>query len=105
MFGPNWICAPNGVPTSRSKCASNSSYVETTTFTPIEDAYLGELYGQGSIIGPLGYEDVKLGAFELPQQEMAFVNSTTNGVDSSVSGLMGLAFPVLDAVCEQICFG
>ena len=105
MLGPNWICAPNGVPSPRSNCPSNTSYVESTTFKPIQDAYLGELYGQGIIIGPLGYENLKIGSLEIPQQEMAFVNSTTNGVDSSVSGLMGLAFPVLDAVCQQVYFG
>ena len=36
---------------------------------------------------------------------MAVVNSTTNGVDSSVSGLTGLAYPILDQVCVPIsCF-
>lgn len=98
VLGPNWKCEPNGVPVSRSKCPSNQSYVETSSFQPIESAYLGELYGQGIIIAALGYEDVQLGSLTISQQEMAFVNSTTNGVDSSVSGLMGLAFPVLDQV-------
>lgn len=53
----------------------------------------------GDIIGSMGYEDVKLGSLSIPQQQMAFINSTSGGVDSSVSGIMGLAFPSLDQVC------
>jgi hypothetical protein len=104
VLGEHWKCVPNGVPAPRSKCPSNQSYVPTSTFQAIDSAYLGELYGQGIIIGPVGYEDVQLGSLTISQQEMGFVNSTTNGVDSSVSGLMGLAFPVLDQVClHQSC--
>ena len=98
VLGEKWKCEPNGVPVPRSKCPFNQSYAQTSSFKAIENAYLGELYGQGVIIGEAGYEDVKLGSLTISQQEMAFVNSTTNGVDSSVSGLMGLAFPVLDQV-------
>lgn len=101
VLGQHWQCLPNGVPAPRSKCPSNQSYVPTSTFQAIDTAYLGELYGQGIIIGPVGYEDVQLGSLTISQQEMGFVNSTTNGVDSSVSGLMGLAFPVLDQVCAH----
>ena len=104
ILGENWKCVPNGVPVPRSKCPFNQSYVETSSFQPIETAYLGELYGQGIIIGPVGYEDLQLGSLTISQQEMAFVNSTTNGVDTSVSGLMGLALPVLDQVClHELC--
>jgi hypothetical protein len=87
-----------GKPVPQAKCPFNQSYEQTSTFQPIDSAWLGELYGQGDIVGPVGYEDVQIGSISISQQEMAFVNATANGVDSSVSGLMGLAYPVLDQV-------
>ena len=108
VLGSNWKCYSGsasvwtGTSAPRAQCPFNQSYHQTSTYQPIDSAWLGELYGQGDIVGPVGYEDVQIGSILLSQQEMAVVNSSTNGVDSSVSGLMGLAYPILDQVCVHI---
>ena len=108
VLGSNWKCYSGsasvwtGTSVPRAQCPFNQSYDQTSTYQPIDSAWLGELYGQGDIVGPVGYEDVQIGSILLLQQEMAVVNSSTNGVDSSVSGLMGLAYPILDQVCVHI---
>ena len=105
VLASDWKCYSdsvtvlNGTSVPRENCPFNKTYTQTSTFQAIDSAWLGETYGQGDIVGSVGYEDVQIGSITLSQQEMAFVNATINGVDSTVSGLLGLAYPVLDSVC------
>jgi hypothetical protein len=111
VLAPDWKCYAgsvsilNGTAVPRENCPLNKTYTQTSTFQPIDSAWLGEIYGQSDVIGTVGYEDVQIGTIEISQQEMGFVNATIHGVDSSVSGILGLAYPVLDSVClHNTCF-
>lgn len=105
VLAADWKCYSgsvsvlNGTSVPRENCQLNKTYTQTPTFHNIDNAWFGEFYGQSDVIGTAGYEDVQIGSILLSQQEMGFVNATINGVDSSVSGILGLAFPVLGAVC------
>jgi hypothetical protein len=90
----------NGTSVPRENCPLNkTTYTRTSTLRPIDSAWLGEIYGQSDNIGTVGYEDVQIGSITLSQQELGFMNATLYGVDSAVSGILGLANPILSFVC------
>ena len=99
VMGSDWTCYYGGETTEgtqvpRSECfTGNKTYTESSTFTPISNAWIGEHYGAGNVIGTLGFEDAQLGAITIPQQEMGVINASTMYNDGYCSGLMGLGYP------------
>lgn len=86
----------SGAPVPREKCLyGNKTYTQSSTFSPIEWAWLGEHYGVGNVEGPLGYEKVQVGDIVVPRQTTGFVNASTESQDGLSSGLIGLGYPVI----------
>ena len=104
LFEPGWKCyfgsaTTLGTEVPQSKClAGNETYTKSSTYSPITDAWLGEHYGAGNVIGTLGNEHVQVGDISIPRQEMGFVNATTSYFDGHGAGIMGLGYPVISSI-------
>lgn len=97
VSGEGWKCKRAGA-SSKAGCEyGNQTYDPSTssTFQPVDYAWLGEHYGTGDVVGPLGTEDVRLGNITIPDQIFGVVNTSTNIGDKVNTGLMGLGYPII----------
>ena len=74
-----------------------ATYTESPSFTPIDNVYLGEHYGFGNDFGIAGYETIRVGNITIPQQQMGFVNWTSDLGDGLDSGNFGIGYAELGA--------
>ena len=103
-LGSNWQCfygkeAPNGEPVSRAECRNgDQTYTESSTFEPIDWAWIGVHYGSGNVYGTLGFEDIKVGDLTVPQQITGVINATTSYFDDFGVGILGLGYPTISQI-------
>ncbi|KAK3315754.1 aspartic peptidase domain-containing protein [Apodospora peruviana] len=65
----------------------------------VPDVVFGRAYGDGTFVqGYFGYEDVTVGGLTAHHQRLAIVNYTYWYGDNRVSGLLGLAYPLLTSL-------
>lgn len=98
VLDSDWQCLL-GSPTTpgavvpKEKCQySNTTYTRSPTFQPITAAWLGEHYGVGNVVGPLGTDLVRVGGLSIPSQTFGLANSSSAYGDGVCSGLIGLGY-------------
>ncbi len=95
VLGSNWTCHDSSTDAilPRAECQfGNKTYTPSPTFSALSSVWLGERYGDGNAIGPMGFERVQLGEIVIPQQQIGVVNYSSTIGDRVNTGVMGLAF-------------
>ncbi|OQO04667.1 hypothetical protein B0A48_09589 [Cryoendolithus antarcticus] len=106
VLGDGWRCLPpQASPDStatlqQANCTYGQPYYQaSSTLTPVEDEWLGVRYGDGSVYGTVGGEDLKLGSIEVLQQTIGVVNiSAMSGSDGVNVGLIGFGYPIISMI-------
>ncbi|KAK5699761.1 hypothetical protein LTR97_005892 [Elasticomyces elasticus] len=106
VLGDGWRCLPpHASPYSndtlpQANCTFGHPYYHTSsTLTPVEDWWLGVQYGDGSVYGTVGREDITLGSIRIPQQTIGIVNiSAMPGTDSVNVGILGIGYPIISMI-------
>jgi hypothetical protein len=97
VLGDGWKCIRDKPP-QQSDCEFGSqtySTLKSSAYEPVSYAWLGEHYGNGDVIGPLGTEQLTLGDIVVPDQIFGVINSSTTVGDKLNTGLLGLGYPIL----------
>ena len=97
VLGGGWQCTREKTHL-RSDCEFGDQVYTTsnsTTYSPVNYAWLGEHYGDGDVIGPLATERLKLSNITVADQIFGIIDSSTTVEDRINTGLMGLGYPIL----------
>ncbi|KAK5168406.1 uncharacterized protein LTR77_006976 [Saxophila tyrrhenica] len=95
VLGDDWECIRKGADAREGCDFGTETYSPSSTYKPVDYAWLGEHYGNGDVIGPLGRETMRLGDITIPNQIFGVINSSTTVGDRVNTGIMGLGHPIL----------